>query len=286
MNYIVIDFEMNNKWKSDIHEIIEIGAVKLNNELKLQNIFESYVKPRIHPILSKQIRQKTKIIQENINIAEDFTKVMENFKKWVGNDDYIICGWGVDELFILEKQYKLYSINRNIFTINKFINVQEQYCLINKINRLISLKEALISFNININNKLHRALVDAMYASEILKKIFNSIGLNKFVCFKCYKTHNLNETCYQMYQNRFSSYKFDDLTESRKEFFDNIIQKIKPGIPYSHFALVKTGIQFNEIKKFVGYAKLDILKKRRSCPILIGYDVNNYSQKDIKWELE
>ena len=48
MNYIVYDLELNSKpFKSHIpNEIIEIGAVKLNDNLQKLDSFSSFVKPR------------------------------------------------------------------------------------------------------------------------------------------------------------------------------------------------------------------------------------------------
>lgn len=48
MNYIVYDLELNSKpFKSSIpNEIIEIGAIKLNENLQEIGMFSSFIKPK------------------------------------------------------------------------------------------------------------------------------------------------------------------------------------------------------------------------------------------------
>ncbi|UUZ92201.1 hypothetical protein LJK87_43485 [Paenibacillus sp. P25] len=51
MNYIVIDLEFNGRRHYNVYpmEIIEIGAVKLNEQLEIIDTFQSYIRPK-YPI--------------------------------------------------------------------------------------------------------------------------------------------------------------------------------------------------------------------------------------------
>ena len=48
MNYIVIDLEFNGRRHYNVYpmEIIEIGAVKLNEQLEIIDTFQSYIRPK------------------------------------------------------------------------------------------------------------------------------------------------------------------------------------------------------------------------------------------------
>jgi len=80
MNYIVYDLELNSKpFKSSIpNEIIEIGAIKLNENLQEIGMFSSFIKPKYFKKLFSVVKQKTKITQEQINSADSFRNVINN----------------------------------------------------------------------------------------------------------------------------------------------------------------------------------------------------------------
>lgn len=66
------------------HEIIEIGAVLYNPEIKkVVDTFQSFVKPVIHPMLSEFCQNLTSIQQTNVDSAEEFKTVIQKFDKWI-----------------------------------------------------------------------------------------------------------------------------------------------------------------------------------------------------------
>lgn len=99
MNYIILDLEATCYDKNDLQskskqsEIIEIGAVKLNEKLEIISRFESFVKPKNDPVLSDFCKDLTRITQKDIDDADSFSEVIEDFKSWIGSN-YILCSWG------------------------------------------------------------------------------------------------------------------------------------------------------------------------------------------------
>jgi 3'-5' exoribonuclease 1 len=95
MNYIVFDLEATCWEGVDVgqNEIIEIGAVKINDQKQIISEFEKFVKPLKHPILSDFCISLTSITQEDVNNAEYFNTVAEEFKDWIGYgaENYILC---------------------------------------------------------------------------------------------------------------------------------------------------------------------------------------------------
>ena len=70
MNYIVFDLEWNQPYSNDISfmkrtkmpltgEIIQIGAVKLNDKLDIVDHFTMFIKPQYLPRMHKHVRELT-----------------------------------------------------------------------------------------------------------------------------------------------------------------------------------------------------------------------------------
>ena len=89
MDYIVMDLEWNQNpyGKNNNHpdipfEIIEIGAVKVNDDLEVVDEFQQVVKPRVYKRLHYKIQEITHLTMEELNSGEDFRKVIRNFLNW------------------------------------------------------------------------------------------------------------------------------------------------------------------------------------------------------------
>lgn len=71
MNYIIFDLEATC-WENDRtkqNEIIEIGAVKLDENLAVIGEFQTFIKPKLNPILSDFCKKLTSISQEEVDQA-------------------------------------------------------------------------------------------------------------------------------------------------------------------------------------------------------------------------
>lgn len=76
MNYIIFDLEATC-WENDHkrqNEIIEIGAVKLNEGLKTVSDFQIFVKPALSPQLSDFCKRLTSISQADVDAAVYFPR--------------------------------------------------------------------------------------------------------------------------------------------------------------------------------------------------------------------
>ena len=76
MKYIIFDFEFNSSFRIDRRtkklmkgranplcpqEIIEIGAVKTNEEIEIEDTFQMFVKPQLYTKMHPKVKKKTKI---------------------------------------------------------------------------------------------------------------------------------------------------------------------------------------------------------------------------------
>ncbi len=91
VNYIVFDLEWNQaknrNWRvqSPINldgEIIQIGAVKLNEKLEEIDDFDVKVKPVFYPKMNKEVEKLTGITDDDLKDCPGFEDAVKRFREW------------------------------------------------------------------------------------------------------------------------------------------------------------------------------------------------------------
>jgi inhibitor of KinA sporulation pathway (predicted exonuclease) len=153
-----------------LSEIIEMGFIVTDYNLKELNSFNYLVKPTIQTCLHPHVATLTgitqsKLLQEGI----DFINCMNRFKQLIGDDFYIIT-WGYDDVKVLKqncyvKRYP-FSFLGNVI----HIDAQRSYMRINNLSQQPSLKSISNKYT-NIINKEHRAIDDVKRLITVCKEI-------------------------------------------------------------------------------------------------------------------
>lgn len=179
MNYIVFDLEFNMFFKfkeGDLanpelkNEIIQIGAVKLNEALETVSSFDLIIKPVIYRRMNPYVKRKTNINTSRVVQGTPFVKAIESFHAWVG-DDSVLCSWGHDDILALRDNCLFFGFDAILF--DKFINIQQIYMNIGTLAKQPSLESAVESLEIAISTPFHDALSDASYTADIFRKIYD-----------------------------------------------------------------------------------------------------------------
>ncbi|AKN30913.1 exonuclease [Clostridium carboxidivorans P7] len=183
MNYIVFDLEFNQSLNSKKEnknltnlkcpfEIIQIGAVKLDENLQIISILNKLVKPELYTVMNPFVEEMTGITIDMLNTEQPFQEVYKEILEFIGNDKNILCVWGACDIKELFRNIQYHNLD--ISPISKeYINIQfyaSKYLNCPK-GTNIGLKNAAELLNINIENKFHNALNDAYYTAEVFKKI-------------------------------------------------------------------------------------------------------------------
>ena len=155
MNYIVLDLEFNQSFpfkngrKVEPNpecpfEIIQIGAVKLNDQFEQVDTFNAMIRPQIYPRLHPFVEKITGIHAEMLADKPDFKSAYEGFLKFIGNEPAILCTWGGDDIKSLFRNILFYNLNADAVT-DQYLNVQPfaaQY-LNHEAGKAIGLKNAV-----------------------------------------------------------------------------------------------------------------------------------------------
>lgn len=117
-NYIVFDLEWNQsangKERSIPHfpfEIIEIGAVKLNEAFQMVDEFHRLIRPQVYTQMHHAISEVTHMdMKELRNSGELFPDAAADFLSWCGGDA-VFCTWGNMDLLELQRNMDYYHMD-------------------------------------------------------------------------------------------------------------------------------------------------------------------------------
>jgi 3'-5' exoribonuclease 1 len=175
MNFIVFDLEATC-WEDRLgrpSEIIEIGAIKLNDYAEAKGTFDAFVKPIIHPFLSPFCIKLTSISQVEVNKAERFPQVVEEFQDWIEifDEPYLLCSWGNFDKTQLIKDCELHGLETD--WLEAHINLKEQYRQIRGMNKGCGLKRAVLQEGFEFEGTHHRGIDDAFNLAKVFGKLFD-----------------------------------------------------------------------------------------------------------------
>ena len=191
MQYVVLDLEWNQPTSYSSYaykevgaklmfELIQIGAVKVDEYLNVIDSFSQFIHPVHYTKLNPRIRRITHIEQEDLEDAPEFCEAMESFSKWCG-DDYVMLTWGCDDISVLYQNMTFFKCDVQL---KPMYDLQRLYGEIvggNSKDRK-GLKAAMEQMNISPDEDsrpFHNAVNDAYYTALIFstfpepEKVFN-----------------------------------------------------------------------------------------------------------------
>ncbi|MCR4748527.1 MAG: exonuclease domain-containing protein [Lachnospiraceae bacterium] len=187
MNYIIFDLEWNQgvshgdkREKRMPLEIVEIGAVKLNEDREMISEFSELIKPQIYHEIHNITRKIIHIQMEELQKGKPFEEVMPAFLEWCGEDS-LFCTWGGLDLLELQRNMAYYNMPPLSDRPIKFYDIQKLFSLAyedGKSRR--SLEYAIDMLDIKKDIPFHRAFSDAYYTAKVFDKIEDPDVLERF----------------------------------------------------------------------------------------------------------
>ena len=183
MKHIVVDLEMNNiKRKSEARricssEIIEIGAVMLDESLQEIASFRTYVKPEYNDVLAPNIRDLTGITNEMVANAPHFPEAFKMFAGWAlgTGDEVVFHAWSDSDYQQLQKEMILkeyvLSEEEKVIMEHGWNDFQNEFDKRLGFDRQLSLSLALDMAGIEFSGREHDALDDARNTAELLQVV-------------------------------------------------------------------------------------------------------------------
>lgn len=148
--------------------MIEIGAVMINEFGEELGSYNRFIKPHVNPLLSGFCKSLTSIRQEDVDRAQKYDVVIEEFKNWINvyEEEYLLCSWGQFDKVILQENGVLHKLEND--WLEHHINVKKQYAVLKDFPKQTGLKNTIVREGFEFTGIHHRAIADA----ENLVKIF------------------------------------------------------------------------------------------------------------------
>ena len=183
MKHIVVDLEMNalsREFKEERficgHEIIQIGAVLLDEQYQEIGFFNTLVKPQYNDKIEKKYEKLTGIKTEMVQNAPVFQEAIEQFFCWCYSidDEIRIYQWSESDCEQITRELELKKIqlsSENQVLLQSFQDFQKEYGDVLGVSRALSLKDAVMYAGIEFVGNTHDALYDAKNTAALLKII-------------------------------------------------------------------------------------------------------------------
>ena len=175
MKHVVVDLEMNpvsrefREVRRKLNEeVIEIGAVRLDENFQQEAEFQCYVKPEYGPI-KKHITSLTGITQAMVADKKTYSACFQDFVDWVGEEETKIYSWSMSDIKQLRSECRYKLPDFDIGWLNaRWVDLQQEFDDRLGLHNSLALKHALGAMDHKFEGTQHTALADAINTSAIL----------------------------------------------------------------------------------------------------------------------
>lgn len=190
MKYVVMDLEFNHPRRASLksenngivleNEIIEIGAVRLDESLNKEDEYCAFVRPTAYKTINNDVKEITGITNDMMWSGRDFQTVVDEFLKWCG-DDFAFVTWSDNDIFTLEDNMLYHGLD--IDDLPECYDIQPMFDdQISQNERNMALNYAIWKLGIKVSgDHLHDALCDALETAEVFKKLDLTDGIDEYL---------------------------------------------------------------------------------------------------------
>ena len=175
---IVFDLEWNqNSYAPNHrmpHEIIEIGACRVDRNYNVVDTFSALIRPRLYKRLDKHIKSVTGITEAELAEGGTFSDVFGEFIHWCGEDSLLVT-WGRDDYPVLKRNAAFFMTP---MPFEPPVDAQPVFggALLGDIHQQMNLHAALEKMEICPDVPAHRAVYDAQCTAALLKTIDEAVA--------------------------------------------------------------------------------------------------------------
>lgn len=176
LNTIIFDLEWNQcpygkdkELRSLPFEIIEIGAVKLDDNRQEIGRFSCLVRPVVYKQLHFRTREILHVDIDELADAPKFPQAMKKFLDFCGEDP-VFCTWGDMDLMELQRNLAFHRMKSPFPQPLLFYDIQKLYSLLYEDGKARSSLESAVNFlGLAEPDAFHRALDDAVCTAKIFQ---------------------------------------------------------------------------------------------------------------------
>lgn len=188
MEFVVLDLEWASVYSPShqryINEIIEFGAVKLDDNLKIIDTFSTLVKPTICKKLNSRVKALTHITMDELKThGISFVQAIEDFADFASGTTLVT--WSTSDVIALIENLDYFYPEFYLDFFTNHCDVQpfcEDMLGIHDKAKQASLSTCCSLAGISYDaDRLHRALEDARKTSECFVKLYNKKKIKGYI---------------------------------------------------------------------------------------------------------
>lgn len=178
MQYIVIDLEWNGSYSRKAHgyfnEIIEAGAVRLNEAMEVVDTFQANVRPVVSKKLSDIVTGLTNIKPEDLENGITFAGLLERLRAFAGPEPTVYLTWSTTDLLVMMENCRFFFHRQEVPGLEYYMDFQAYaQTRMGITGGQIGLARAGEMLEIPEDDMaLHRALDDSRLTAQILQKVY------------------------------------------------------------------------------------------------------------------
>lgn len=187
MPYVILDLEWNGAYTPKINgyfnEIIEIGAVKLDEQCRPLDTFSALIRPVVSRKLTTLVQDLTGIEEEELKDGGTFIHAARLLSRWM-TDDTVLMTWSETDLLVLLENCRYFLHQDRIPFLAHYMDLQA-YCQaqlhcgsgqqlgLHKAVELTGTQDDAIT--------AHRALDDSIAAGRVLAAVYDPQILKRYI---------------------------------------------------------------------------------------------------------
>ncbi len=193
MNYIVFDLEWNQcPYGKEFEnprlpfEIIEIGAVKLDDKKQYLDTFHALIRPVVYRKLHFQTSRVIGLTEEDLRKGRPFRDAAKDFIAWCG-EDARFCTWGTLDLTELQRNLRYFHMEQLLPGPILYEDVQKLFAIAFETRKeRRALNYAVEFLNLPEDGEFHLAKEDAVYTAKVLQQIPDDV-IREHYSIDCYQ---------------------------------------------------------------------------------------------------
>ena len=187
MTYIILDLEWNGAYSKRAHgyfnEIIEIGAVKMDESLTQKDTFHAVIRPVVSRKLSSIVKNLTGIEASELEEGRSFPQALSQLRKWISDPEAVVMTWSTTDILVLLENCRYFLKEDRIPFINYYVDLQAYCQSVMDMGSSQQIGLGKVGEILGINGEelaMHRALDDSIMSGKVFAHIFeqNSFRLH------------------------------------------------------------------------------------------------------------
>ena len=189
MNYIILDMEWDSAFfvpeKRFINQILQIGAVKLNDKFDIIDVFDVTIRSSFSKKVSRRFTELTGITKDMMLAGKPLETAVKMYNDFVGEES-ITMTWSNSDLYTIVENERLLLKNCR-FKMDKYLDlqkfIQNEFRLMgHELDSQISLANAAALLDIKTEGyDFHTAKDDSAVCALLLKHCYNKERFSEYI---------------------------------------------------------------------------------------------------------